>query len=62
MNVKSVITRNIALMVMFAGVGLTMFNQDVRTVQIIRLFACGTGFGAALTVVISALKSKRTKA
>jgi hypothetical protein len=60
MNMKRIVVRNIALMVVFGVIGLTMFNENVRTVQIIRLFACGTGFGAALTAIISAFKSKQT--
>jgi energy-converting hydrogenase Eha subunit A len=61
MNMKASITRNIALMVVFVAVGLTMFTQNVRTVQIIGLMSCGAVFGSALTAVISAFKSKQTK-
>ncbi|MGA3287628.1 MAG: hypothetical protein ABSD46_09390 [Bacteroidota bacterium] len=58
MNVKLII-RNIALMVFFCAIGLTLFTaENVRTVQIVGLFACGAGFGASLTVIISAFKSK----
>jgi len=59
---KKIIVMNVALMIVFGVLGLTMFNENVRTVEIIRLFACGTGFGAALTVTISTFKSKHTKA
>lgn len=62
MNIKHIVARNIGLMVVFGALGLAMFNENLRTVEIIRLFACGTGFGAALTAIISALKSKQTKA
>jgi hypothetical protein len=62
MNITPIIVRNIALMVMFSVIGLTMFTENVRTVQIVGLFACGAGFGAALTALISAFKSKKTKA
>jgi hypothetical protein len=61
MNIKHTIARNIGLMVIFGALGLTMFNENLRTVEIVRLFACGTGFGAALTTIIFALKSKQTK-
>ena len=49
-------------MAVFGAIGLTMFAENVRTVQIVGLFACGVGFGAALTALISAFKSKQTKA
>jgi lipopolysaccharide export LptBFGC system permease protein LptF len=58
---KSIIVRNIALMVVFSAIALTMFTENVRTVQIVGLLACGAVFGAALTAVISAFKSKQTK-
>ena len=62
MKIKSIIIRNIALMVVFTAIGLTMFVENVRTVQIIGLFACGAVFGTALTAIISALKSKQITA
>ena len=62
MNIKSIIVRNVALMVVFGAIGLTMFAENVRTVQIVGLLACGAVFGAALTAIISAFKSKQTKA
>jgi hypothetical protein len=49
-------------MVISGVIGLTMFTENVRTAQIIGLFACGAVFGAALTAIISAFKSKQTKA
>jgi hypothetical protein len=61
MNTK-LIVRNIALIVVFGVIGLTMFTENVRTVQIVGLLACGAVIGAALTAIISALKSKQTKA
>jgi site-specific recombinase len=62
MNMKPILIRNIALMVVFGAIGLTTFTENVRTVQIIGLFACGVVFGAAFTSIISAFKSKQTKA
>jgi hypothetical protein len=59
---KKIIVMNVALVIVFGVLGLTMFNENVRTVEIIRLFACGAGFGAALTVTIFTFKSKQTKA
>lgn len=61
MNMKPIIVRNIALMVVFGVISLTMFTENVRTVQIVGLLACGAGFGAALTMIISAFKSRQTK-
>ncbi len=56
---KTLIVRNVALMAVFAALGLALFNEEVRTVQIIRLFASGVGFGAALTVIIHSLRSRK---
>lgn len=61
MNTK-LIVRNIALMVVFGAIGLTMFTENVRAVQVIGLIACGAVFGAALTVIIQAFKSRKTDA
>jgi lipopolysaccharide export LptBFGC system permease protein LptF len=58
---KKIIVINVALMVVFVVVALIMFTENVRTVQIIGLLACGAVFGAALTAIISAFKSKQTK-
>jgi hypothetical protein len=62
MNIKSIIIRNIALIVVFSSMGLIMFTENVRPVQIAGLFACGAVFGASLTAIISAFRSKQTKA
>jgi flagellar motor component MotA len=61
MNIKSIIARNIALMVVFGVTALSMFTENVRTVQIIGLFACGAVFGAALSAIVSTFKSKQIK-
>ena len=57
---KKLVARNIALMVVFSAVGLTLFTENVRTVQIIGLFACGAVFGVGLAALIAALRSKQT--
>ena len=58
---RKFILRNVALIVMFCVLGLTQFTENVRTVQIVGLLACGAGFGASLTVIIQAFRSKQTK-
>ena len=59
---KKLIISNVGLLVFFSAIGLGIFTENVRTVQIIGLFACGVGFGAALSVIIHAFRSKQTKA
>lgn len=61
MNTKAIIFRNISLMLIFGAIGLTVFTENVRTVQIIGLLACGAVIGAALTLIITVLKSKGLK-
>jgi hypothetical protein len=61
MNMKLIIVKNVALMVVFGITAITMFTENVRTVQIAGLLACGAVFGAALTAIISAFKTKQTK-
>jgi hypothetical protein len=56
---KRPIARNIALMVVFCAVGLTLFTENVRTVQIIGLLACGAIIGASLTNIIISLRQKK---
>ncbi len=58
MNLKPVILRNIALMLVFGAVGLTTFTENVRMVQIVGLMGCGGVIGAALTLIVFALRSK----
>jgi hypothetical protein len=60
MQVKAVIGRNIALMLVFGAVALTTFTANVRTVQVVGLLACGAVIGAALTSIVHALRSKQT--
>ena len=59
-NMK-VIGTNIALMAVFCAVGLTLFTENVRTVQIVGLFACGVVFGVSLAAIISAFRSRQTR-
>ena len=56
---KRTITRNIALIVVFCAIGIILFTENVRTVQIIGLFACGAIFGASLTNIIVTLRQKK---
>ena len=53
------ITRNISLMVVFCAVALTLFTENVRTVQILGLFACGAVFGSGLSNIIAAIRGKQ---
>lgn len=52
---------NIALMAVFGAIGLTLFTEDVKTVQIIGLFVSGAVFGAALGAIVSAFRTKKTQ-
>ena len=61
MQTKS-IWRNVALMIVFGAIGLTMFTENVRTVQILGLFACGAVVGASLAGLVVAFRGKQTKA
>jgi hypothetical protein len=56
---RKVIGRHIALMVTFAAVGLVMFTEGVRTVQVLGLFASGAVFGALLGGIIQVLRKSR---
>jgi hypothetical protein len=59
---RKLIGSQIALMVVFIGVALTLFTENVRTVQILGLFVCGAVFGASLTNIVFALRSKQKEA
>jgi hypothetical protein len=52
------IIRSIALIIVFCAVGFTIFTKNVKTVQILGLFACGAVVGASLTKIVSELKTK----
>ena len=58
MNTNPII-RNVALIIVFCAVGFILFTENVRTVQILGLFACGAVVGASLTNIIVALKTKK---
>ncbi len=53
---------NIALMLVFAAIGLTHFSEYVRTVQIIGLFASGALFGVALGTISMAIRARQKRA
>jgi hypothetical protein len=59
---KKLIVSKIALMAVFIAVPLTLFTENVRTVQILGLFTSGAVFGASLTAIVSAIRSKQTEA
>lgn len=54
---KGVAFRNVAVMMIFAGLGLTQFTENVRTVQVLGLFASGMVCGIALGMLIITLKA-----
>jgi len=56
---KNPIIRNVALIIVFCAVGFVLFTENVRTVQVLGLFACGAVAGASLTNIILAIKSKK---
>lgn len=58
MNRKS-IGYNAAVMVVFGLVGFMMFTENVRTVQIIGLFASGAVFGVSFGRMLEALRAGR---
>jgi hypothetical protein len=58
----NVIWRNVALMVAFGAMAWLMFTENVRTVQILGLFACGAVFGAGLTSIVAAIRGRQKQA
>ena len=52
--------RNFAFIIVFGGLGLTQFSENVRTVQVIGLFASGAVVGAALYGLFAMRKGKPT--
>jgi hypothetical protein len=55
---KGVAFRNVAVMMIFAALGLTQFTHDVRTVQVLGLFSSGMVFGIALGMLIITLRAR----
>ena len=55
---KNPIIRNVALILVFCAVGFILFTENIRTVQILGLFACGAVVGASLKNIIDALKTR----
>jgi len=56
---RNLIIRNVALIIVFCAVAIVLFSENIRTVQIIGLFACGAVAGASLTKIITVLKEKK---
>jgi hypothetical protein len=56
---KNPIVRNVALIIVFCAVALVLFTENVRTVQILGLFACGAVAGAALCQIKGALNTEK---
>jgi hypothetical protein len=56
---KNPIIRNIAIIIVFCAVGFVLFTENIRTVQIIGLFACGAVVGASLTNIKVVLMRKK---
>jgi hypothetical protein len=52
--------KNVALLLMFGGLGLTQFSENVMTVQVLGLFASGAVVGSALARISAALTAKRS--
>lgn len=61
MNAFIIKNRNVAVMLVFGVLGLLKFAENVRTVQVVGLLGSGALFGAALTMITSAFRSKQTK-
>ena len=56
---KNPIIRNVALILVFCAVGFILFTENIRTVQILGLFACGAVVGASLSKIIPTVKTKK---
>lgn len=53
------IIRSTALIIVFLAVAFVLFTENVRTVQIIGLLACGAVIGVSLTNIIVELKLRK---
>jgi len=56
---RVVIFRNAALMIVFAAIGFLKFTDNLRTVQILGLFACGAVFGVGLSQIIFEVRARQ---
>jgi hypothetical protein len=56
---RKLVRRNVALIIVFGVLGLTQFSENVRTVQVLGLFASGVVVGAAWTRIVAALTAKK---
>ncbi len=59
---KRSVWMNVGFLIVIAGVGVTVFAENVRNVQIVGLFASGTAFGVSLSMIFAALGMKRRNA
>ncbi len=59
---KGLLIRNIGLIVVFGAIGFTMFTENVRTVQMLGLFASGAVCGVSFAAILAAIRSRQTKA
>jgi len=55
---KKTFIRNLAIIIIFTAVALIEFTDNVRAVQVLGLFACGTVVGSSLVMTIKSLKAK----
>jgi hypothetical protein len=58
MNTR-VVWSSVAMMIVFTAIGLTMFTENVRNVQILGLFATGVVFGVSLARIVAAFRARR---
>ena len=50
---------SVAVMLVFAFIGLTQYIENVRAVQVLGLFASGMLAGVSLSLIIAAVKGSR---
>ena len=55
------IWRNVALMILFAALGLGRFSENVRAVQVVGLMASGAVVGVSLVMLIQAWRAGRKR-
>jgi hypothetical protein len=56
------VAQNLAMMAVFLGIGMTTFTENVRTVQVLGLYASGLGSGVFLARAILAARAARSGA